>query len=477
MKEKILTTSVILWQTRRQYIIGGGVVILFVVCLFLIFWLFTKPVTQPKLAPVVRTAQNNVMPSLQFQTLKNTTSLPTVPSITKIYQLKNNFSPTEVQALAKKFGMQDISSTEGNVVTAYNLTDMARKGYLVFDRSTGSFTFQSYGSIFPNNYTPGETQQTEALDYLQQIGIADPTVACQTIYKSKQPVATAENLTFVECHRNWVKLGLPDYSPAGLLNLSDGESIASLSIGKTSALTPADPSIFDVYTDGIRDTSADGYTRPSDWGTATVVLKPDGSIYAASSNLRWITGKPMTTTPSEFLTPLQALNQFTANHPTLSLTAPAGSGNVSLAAVYPNNQAQAKTATITSYTLSYLEKPAGVAQAQLVPMYTIFGYANLNSGYRVKFTETVPALKTGDSFLAETTATQEVAAAETGPSIPSGLQMRAFNPLTPTVTVPITPLTTQPLTQKPVPLTTQAPQDCTTANAGSRTELLQVVSK
>lgn len=194
-------------------------------------------------------------------------------------------------------------------------------------------------------------------------------------------------------------------------------------MGSVDENTPEDTSIINV------STGDNGKIRPNDFNTITVAVTDDGRILSIESNLRQIIASNLVT-QAELLTPQEALDQFINHRSQLSLTIPSGAGSLDLNKVYPGNKAQAKQATITDYLLTYLEKPGQATQQALVPMYLIRGIAELSSSYRVRFTETVPALKNGLSFLAPLSGT--VAGLSTQLAQAKSIQLGSFTP-TPTL--------------------------------------------
>lgn len=300
----------------------------------------------------------------------------------------------EVLTFGQRLGLDQYKAPDDKFVVLYNLADSQNRGLLTFNRETGEFSFQSWGThqaVKTPRGWPEDSPEVEELakSFLSSLGVIDQTVSCPITYQRKE----MEGVTFVECHRDWSLAGLPILNFVGVLNIPEERSLASVALGSVDENFPDDPSIINT------STGDDGKVRPNDFNTTTVAVADDGRILSIDSNLRQI-ASATTAGQNQLLTPQEALGQFLNHRSQLSLTIPAGAGFVDLAKVYPENLAQAKKATITDYLFTYLEKPAGVSQSTLVPHYLIRGLAQLSSGYNVRFTETVPALKTGLSFLA-----------------------------------------------------------------------------
>ncbi|MDP2959780.1 MAG: hypothetical protein Q8N71_00015, partial [candidate division Zixibacteria bacterium] len=321
--------------------------------------------------------------------------MPVVPSLVKAYTFKTNYSLKESLAFGGKFGLYEYQP-EGDFVIFHNFTQPENIGILTFNLKTGSYFLQSYGSLKVDS--PPGTPPTESVrNFLLTRGLIDETVLCNITYQNKEINQVFANTppTYIECHRDWEKVGLPILGFPGVLNIPEGQRLTDITktyVGRIEETAPDDPNIINT------STKQDGKIRPYDFNTLTVLLAQDGRILNIESNLRPIT-QAKDNTPPDLLTPQEALDQFLSHNSQLSLTIPAGSGVVDWKKVYPDNQAKAKKATIQDYLLTYLEKPSQVEQTNLVPHYLIRGTAQLESGYFVQFVETIPALKTKLSFL------------------------------------------------------------------------------
>ncbi|MBI4038867.1 hypothetical protein HY384_02815 [Candidatus Daviesbacteria bacterium] len=378
----------------KLFIAAVLAIILILLYLSVTFYSFFRPPTTSQSQTNSKNQTVRNAPKVYFDTYLNKTSLPSIPPNLSTYQLKTAFSSTEVLQFAQKLGLNKQYSTSTVYDIVYNIDDPQKKGYLLFNKNTGSFSFRSFGVVKASgNQNPRNT----ALNFLQSLGISDPTLSCPITYQRNR----MEGVTFVECHRDWNKIGLPILNLAGLLNLPASIKLTEVNLSTVEPLAPEDPTISSLtfVQNGISSNLPKPYkSRPTDFNTITVAVTDGGRIFSVESSLKWI-DKSGQVTRENLATPTEALQKFYSHLSILSLTLPAGSGTVDWDKVYQNNLAEAKQAVITDYILAYLEKGGETVGGHLVPMYLIRGQAQLNSGYTVSFVETVPALKNGLSFL------------------------------------------------------------------------------
>lgn len=337
-------------------------------------------------------------PSVSFSNYELKTGLPSVPSSLTLYTLKTTFRDDEISTFASsKFGLSEKQPTTNPKEQIYsNMNDMYKRGYLIMNNETGAFTFTSYGIVKPDLSIKGESPLTTASSYLAYLFPKDTTLTCTNTYQKKE--TQTQNITYVECHRDWNKVGgIPILNPIGVLNIPEDKKLSASLLGTTDANTPADLSIVNA------SNGTDGKTRPNDFNTVTFAVATDATtrdnrILSVDSNLRWI-DTVTSLAKADLVTPEEALSSFTSHSSDFPFTIPAGTGSVDWSKVYKDNKGIAKTATITDYLLTYLEKPQGSAQSYLTPTYIIRGVATLDTGYTVRFIETLPATRQGLSFL------------------------------------------------------------------------------
>lgn len=379
------------------------------------------------------------LPKVYFATYEKPTSLPSVPPEVKRYVFKTNYTLDEVKEFGKKFGLSEAKIPDDRLVIMYNMVDTNNRGILTFDRVTGGISFQSYGVHRPKDTSGvaeglprgGGTKEAIAQQFLTDLNLWDPTITCPITYERKG----LEGVTFVECHRDWGKVGLPILNTVGILNISESQSLTSLALGQAAPDAPLDATVANIsilsspsYSSypPFHPSTQEGKARPSDFNTITVGVTQDGRILSLESNMRKIV-ETKQYTANDLLTPEEALQQFINHKSSFSLTIPAGSGSVDWNKVYPGNKADSRKAVITDYLLAYLEKPGQSSQDSLVPVYLIRGTAELDSGYTVRFLEVLPAVRNEQSVLGISAEVAQV----------PGLKFGTFEPtLYPSTTLP-----------------------------------------
>ncbi len=411
------------WLTTPN---GKKVLVLFGVSLsvFLVSFLTFNPVknkpTQNQISRKNNSTEKTLVypaPSLEFGAYTLQGIFPSVPETVSSYTVKTNLSQEEMKALAQLFGLTEEKKLTEPFVLFYNTTDPEFRGMLYINQQTGAFSFQSYGSHKPKDVSDS-SPAVIAKTYVQQLGFDDGTFTEPVTYKEK----TFPNITYVEFHRDWQKVELPILSTIGLLNLPEGKPLNTLTLGELEPFTIKNPDIIQT------SNNQDGTSRPNDFNTVTVAVSKDGTILSIESNIRKIIGTTRVTR-DDLLTPEEALQQFTNHTGDFSLTIPAGTGSIAWDKVYPENIAKAKSAIITDYILTYLENPPSIAQNNIVPMYTIRGIATLDSGYTVRFIQTLPALKDGSSIFAKEATSKSLAKTQsTVLAAKDSLQLQPYYP-------------------------------------------------
>lgn len=344
----------------------------------------TQPVIvktiQPETIQKVKTIQ---APTFNAEIYTYSGILPVPPPTLSTYSLKSNLTKEDAMDIAQIFNLETVSvDTVSQMILASSETPTYR-GILTVSPKSGTFSYQSYGAFIPTTYKPGQTPTAEVTEFLNLQELLDSTGQCNVTYKDN----FYPDVTFVECHRMWDKLGAPLVNMGGVLNIPENIQLTSLTPGKVSKETTAlNPSITNVSNGG------DGLERPNQFNTITVGVFPDGRIFSVSSTMRTVL-KTQELNTSQLMTPQEALKSFQNNMGEISLTVPAGNGSVDLNKVYPGNTANAKIATITEITPAYLDKPLTEGQTEYTPYYLIRGTAMLTSGYTVAFTKVLPAEK------------------------------------------------------------------------------------
>ncbi|MBI3443585.1 hypothetical protein HY008_02855 [Candidatus Woesebacteria bacterium] len=312
--ERRLQSVFLQLQEKKLSVAIGVILLLVLLSILLLSRSQQKGETKPQPSKLSQQSAPSAKPSplpppkVFFETYENKSSLPTVPETVNGYTLKTNYTLAEVIAFGKKLGLTEVKTPDDKFVILYNLTDMNNRGILTFNRETGGISFQSYGvhkakdswdgGPAQRGLLPGVRKQVDVEGstqrFLSNLGILDPTIVCPITYQKKG----LEQITFVECHRDWKKVELPILNAIGVLNIPENKPLASLAVGQTDENTPADPSIISVSiappsqepirSPGRRDLGQDGKARPNDFNTITVGVTPDGRILSIESNLRAI---------------------------------------------------------------------------------------------------------------------------------------------------------------------------------------------
>jgi len=330
-----------------------------------------------------------------------------VPATVKSYTFNSGFSLPFVSIIGQKLGLKE-NKQEANTVLLYNSPESNNPAYLQFNLDNGKYEYNSYGSLA---LPEGPAVNTRVRNYLLGLGLIDETVGCDITYQR----TSISDATFVECHRDWNKAGLPIYNFIGLLNIPELSSLEQVKVGMVDEYTMDDTDIVNV------STGQDGKARPNDYNTVTAVVDGNGNLLRLTSNLRMIEAS-VDFAQNDLYTPSEALNLFKSGSSTLSLVVPADQ-KAAWDTVFPENTAYNLKANVTDFVLTYIENPFG--GKSLTPMYLARGTAETAEGYQVKFLQAVPAGRNQQTLSGEVAGL--MAAAVTPPD-DEGLKLGTFNP-------------------------------------------------
>lgn len=320
---------------------------------------------------------------VKFESFVNKFGNLNLPARVVSYKIKNNFSDEEAQEFGGKLGLSELkASSNGNLILS-NLIDPQERGMMTFNKTSGAFEYESFGDFKPSSF--GNSPVANALSLLRSLNLMDETVACDYTYNRKD----AQFLNFVECHRDLSKVGGPIIDLVGSLNLSESASLTNVKVGLTNENSADDPQVINL------NQGLNGKARPNDFNTITFGFYKDGGVRRISSNLRWLSQKSQFP-KADLYSPEEALAKFSGQQATFSLTIPAGIGLVDWEKVYPGNMATSEVATIEDFALVYPDNSPSQANETYVPHYLIRGSALLSSGFTVKFSQALPALKNPD---------------------------------------------------------------------------------
>lgn len=395
-------------QHYQKYILIGGVslaVILLIVTIVLTVSQKRQAAQEAQMAQTTQpgqqvdanggqTPQQNVVtsqevkqpPAVTFTApVVSSTQTVAVPAQVPLYHF-GKYTTDDINRIAGVLGYTQ-QKVQGTSVIAYNTEDPAHRGWIMVDTARGVLVYHSYSGEVP---PLGTSPQASAQAFLTKLGVVDSLVDCNITYqRSTEPEATQ-----VECHRNWQKTGLPIINFVGLLNVSETTRLSDIQPGRVYPQPGDGP---DDTTVVNTSTGQDGYRRPDEFNTATVAIAQDGSVLDFTSNIRPIQGKQMVAA-ADILTSQQALDKVSQNQADLSFYKPVGNGIVNYDVMFPDNKAQADSASVTDIMLAYVESPS--AQEYLAPMYVIRGQAHLTTDYNATFLKAVAATKIGLSAAA-----------------------------------------------------------------------------
>lgn len=320
------------------------------------------------------------LPKTKFQTWSGFQSF-TPPATSALYQLKENYSLSEVKALALKLAtFDDVRDYSGYVMS--NTIGKAGQiaSILIFNKKTGEFSYSATGGIPLSG--DKNTIDEKIYDFIKKINWYDPTMKIIASYKLRND----PDNTYYEIKRDWSHTGLPILNPIGLLNLDENTAIDSLELNDKSSVVIQNADIYNT------SDNKDGLQRNSDFNTMTIgISDATKSVVVLNSNIR----KMDTAEPIQ--TPIISYNEAAArlrnNEQSFILTTPTNIGDVTeWQKIYPNQLAEAKQAVITESTIAYLEQSPTAEQKILEPYYIFRGKAKLTSNYEINFIAAVSAI-------------------------------------------------------------------------------------
>lgn len=323
-------------------------------------------------------------PEFDIKDYLNRAALPQKPQNPLVFTFKTDFSVGQAKITADKFlGSQ----------TDYEISDESDSliftspyGNLIFDRQTGAYVVNSLYTKVPFEIPSLSADiRPQLTEYLKNdLGIIDEYTSATAFYrKSDSP-----ELTYVEFHRDWEKVGYPILNIAAIPTLSENQKMSEIALDKFSDSDPRDDTIFFA-------SDNPGFARRTDFNSLTVGYSKDGYLVSIKSNLR----------PLDKVSSVEALNltlfdpkdievELDENGGYFQIALPAGEGLIDYDKVFLNNKLKAENAFITEILPAYIEKPEGISQKYLTLSYIIRGYTQTETGIRTLFTQAIPALDT-----------------------------------------------------------------------------------
>lgn len=400
-------------------------------------------------------------PDVQFSNYAFETADPALDERVYSYTFQSTFTQTQAENLAERFGFQN---TEIDILNTYVVVrDPAGSKVLNYDTKNG--TFYMYDGKASETGDTGSIsddplQQAEA--YLEKVELQDSYIECTHWYKTNEVPDT----TFVECHRQWDRVGYPILNTLGAMNLPSGFSLSDIKLGEVYDSGPRDANV--IMTSDNRP----GLSRPNHFNTYTIALK-DNSVSAITSTMRPLE-KVIPRNHTELKTPDEAKAELQQERNNLTLVWPAGEGLIDYDKVFQDQEAVSDSVVVTDFIISYLEEPMDIPQRELIPAYLFKGTARLANGLDIEFLDVVPALKdetpvlgiSTDTVLAQTICGDEASIQyctfQFGPTrVPVPVTPTVLPTLQPTPTnIPTIPPTATPVTILPTdtPTPTEAPK-------------------
>lgn len=297
------------------------------------------------------------------------------PQRATLYALKQQYSRQEFANLAQHF-----ISVNGNKVsekdkTVSVVTDKADVGLFYLYKPTGTFFYRARTGLSLPSRGANETEKVST--FMRELW-NDGTLQVTGSYEKR----SVPGIRYYEVHRDWDRVGMPIMNLIGTFNIAgDGQ------IGKMSLLeqTGQEPDSDIIKTDN----KTDGLARNTDFNTATVGIT-EGRIVSVTSNIRPLA---QTGTRSHGVIPYEdAVAKLRRGSHTHLYVSPAGGGGANPELVYDNNSVVLKNVEVGESLTAYLEELPNKPQTQLYPYFIFKGMATTDTGYRVKFVASVPAL-------------------------------------------------------------------------------------
>ena len=374
--------------------IGGFLIVLIVVLASAVFLMqrnnTTKQIADTNSPSVQPTApaqnvepqqpQGQALPTVNVATWSAQVTPPAPPASLTVYKTKQNYTLTEIKAIAGKLNADEDFQEAENSIISYSIADEA---VFMMDKLSGEFSYRSTtGVLLPT----GVNENESVYAFLKSLNMYDDTIKVTASYTKK----SEPGVKFVELHRDWKSVGMPILSTIGIVNIPEDTKFASLSLTSAASNTPEDLDIA-----GTTDRT-DALKRRNDFNTITVgISQTDKKIISVSSNMRILTAQPTTAAP---IAASDVLPLLEANKQNFIFTSPAGEGVPDMSKIYAGNKVSTKQAVITDITIAYIEQPPTVAQTQLDPHYVIRGYMESDNGYRLNYVATLEAVKKPLSF-------------------------------------------------------------------------------
>src|SRR3989344_4304787 len=326
--------------------------------------------------PGVKTA-----PEFKINQYSLDTASTKISDTAKIFSFKTNYSFSEIDSIANMLLGPIIAKEE---IDKNQIAFSGQLGYLTFNKTSGAFIYQGIGIKLPFPVTSQTADLRKPIsDFLRDdLKIIDNFTKATSYYRREG----SEGVTYVEYHHDWDLIGAPIISIAAVPAMSERVSFQDLSLTKFQDTDQKDNSIYFA-------SDQPGFARRVDFNSATVAYTKDGYIISIESNLRYILKEESLEERGLSLFNSESLvGELNNKGGYFKLAIPSGEGIINLEKVFPNNTLSAQKAIVTDVVLAYLEKTGDIEQKYLFPNYIVRGYAETETGYRVNFAESIPAI-------------------------------------------------------------------------------------
>jgi hypothetical protein len=374
---------------QRRFIVGISLVLALLAAIVVTVTLISGRSTEAPAATVTESpaALPTGIPELPRITVDSYTpdyQVTEEPPSASVYTFRSP-SVDIVGRVARELGVTRETKETADYYASYGSVD-SDLSVILYQKTNGRFLYTASSGVPLTDARGAAVNDALVVNYLTELGLADETVRVSATYRrSSEP-----GITFYELHRDWTTVGMPVLNPMGILNLPENQALATLAV-----TSPVDSLPDDADITGTSD-KRDGLARPDDFNTITVGVNTSGNVVKIESNLRVIESTTQDVTLIDNETALARLRA--GSHEQL-IVLPSGEGVTDIAKVFPGNEGRISEATITDSVIAYAEQPGDTAQADMKPYWIFRGTGMLDSGYRVKFVATVPAIDRETAFL------------------------------------------------------------------------------
>lgn len=306
--------------------------------------------------------------------------LPASPSFeppvrATLYALKQQYNRQEFANLAQHFisvAGNNVTETERSISV---VTDKEDVGLFYMYKPTGTFFYRAKSGIVLAPRGQSEPEQVET--FMRELW-NDGTLQVTGSYAKR----SVPGVRYYEIHRDWDRVGMPIVNLIGTFNIGPERRIGTMSVLKKGD-SVSDTDIINT------DDKTDGLARERSFNTASIGVA-SGRIVSVTSNIRPLAKAG---SRSHGVIPYEAaVEKLRSGNYTHLYTSPAGDGAPNSTLDYDENAVKLHAVEVGESFTAYLEELPNKPQTQLYPYYLFRGTAMTDTGFRVKFIVSVPAL-------------------------------------------------------------------------------------